>query len=163
MTGILKDFALTVLIIFLNHWVYGVEDSISYEFIVDYIAKKQSFFLGMGILGSCFLLISAVMFESLGLYKITYGLSRILVRVSQFLIIFLAILNIAFYAALGNNLLYDNGYLALLLLILILSASCWSLRIIDFNYPAKNAMLPPLILALISVVLVQLVWPVMNF
>jgi uncharacterized YccA/Bax inhibitor family protein len=163
MITILQDLAITLVLIFLNHWVYGVEDSITYQYIVDLIARKQTFFLGLGILGSGSLLISATMFESLGLYKITYGLSRILVRVSQFLIIFLAVLNIAFYVALSNNLIRDNGYLALILLLLILGSSCWSLRIIDFNYPVRNAMVPVTVLALLSVILVEIIWPLTNF
>jgi len=163
MISILQDIAITLVLVFLNHWVYGVEDSITYEYMVKLIATQQTFFLGMGILGSGTLLISAAMFESLGLYKITYGLSRILVRVSQFLIIFLAVINIAFYAFLSNNLMRDKGYLALFLLLMILGASCWSLRIIDFNYPVRNAIMPPALLALISIILVEFVWPLANF
>jgi hypothetical protein len=163
MGGLIKDFALTALIIILNHWVYGVEDTISYEYTVNFIAKNQAFFLAAGILGSGALLISSSMFESLGLYKITYGLSKILVRVSQFLITFLAILNIVFYASAGFNLMRDNGYLLLFSLTLILGASCWALRIIDFNYHTKNAMLPVGMLALMSVILVEVVWPLYNF
>jgi hypothetical protein len=88
MAGLIKDFALTALIIILNHWVYGVEDIISYEFIVNFIARNRTLFIAIGILGSTSLLLSSSMFESLGLYKITYALSKILVRVSQFLITF---------------------------------------------------------------------------
>ena len=163
MAGLIKDFALTALIIILNHWVYGVEDIISYEFIVNFIARNQTLFLAIGILGSTALVLSSSMFESLGLYKITYALSKILVRVSQFLITFLTILNIVFYAAFGNNLMRDNGYLLLFSLALILGASCWALRIIDFNYHTKNAALPVGILAVISVILVEFIWPFYNF
>ncbi len=163
MAGLIKDFALTALIIILNHWVYGVEDIISYEFIVNFIAKNQVLFLAIGILGSSALLLSSSMFESLGLYKITYALSKILVRVSQFLITFLTILNIVFYAAFGNNLMRDNGYLLLFSLALILGASCWALRIIDFNYHTKNALVPVGILAFLSIILVEFIWPFYNF
>jgi len=163
MAGLIKDFALTALIIILNHWVYGVEDIISYEFIVNFIARNRTLFIAIGILGSTSLLLSSSMFESLGLYKITYALSKILVRVSQFLITFLAILNIVFYASFGNNLMRDKGYLLLFSLALILGASCWALRIIDFNYHTKNALLPTAMLALMSVILVEFVWPLSNF
>ena len=124
---------------------------------------KQTLFLATGILGSGALLLSSALFENLGLYKITYALSKILVRVSQFLITFLAILNIVFYAAMGNNLMRDNGYLLLFSLALILGASCWALRIIDFNYHTKNAVLPVGVLALMSVILVEFIWPLANF
>ena len=163
MGGLIKDFALTAVIIILNHWVYGVEDTISYEFIVNFIAKNQTIFLSVGILGSAGLLLGSAMFENLGLYKITYGLSKIFVRASQFLITFLMVINIAFYMSMENNLMQDHGYLMLFVLVLILSASCWSLRIIDFNYHTKNAMLPVGILAFFSSVLVEFIWPLYFF
>jgi len=159
MGGLIKDFALTALIIILNHWVYGIEDTIAYDFTVGFIVKSQAFFMTAGILGSILLLLSSSMFESFGLYKITYGLSRILARVSQFLINFLAIVNIVFYAALGKNLMQDKGYGLLFSLALILGASCWALRIIDFNHPIKNVVLPVSAFALMSVILVEFVWP----
>jgi uncharacterized membrane protein YwzB len=159
MTGIIKDFALSALVIILNHWIYGIEDSIAYDFIVTFIAKNQILLISTGILGSAGLLLSSSMFESLGLYKITYGLSKILLRVDQFLIIFLAILNIVFYAALGANLMRDNGYILLFALLLILGATCWALRIIDFNHHTQNAVLPASLLMLISIILVEFIWP----
>jgi hypothetical protein len=163
MLGLIKDFALTTLVIILNHWIYGIEDTIAYEFIVNFIAKNRTFFIASGLVGSIVLLFSSAMFENLGLYKITYGLSKILIRVNQFLITFLAILNIVFYASFGNNLMRDNGYLLLFSLALILGASCWALRIIDFNYHTKNAVMPVGLLALISVILVEFIWPFYNF
>jgi len=155
MLGIIKDFALTTLVIILNHWIYGIEDTIAYEFIVNFIAKNRTFFIASGLVGSIVLLFSSAMFENLGLYKITYGLSKILIRVNQFLITFLAILNIVFYAALGNNLMRNNGYQLLFALALVLGASCWALRIIDFNHPTRNTILPVSVLTLISVILVE--------
>jgi hypothetical protein len=159
MGGLIKDFALTALIIFLTHWVYGIEDTIAYEFIVSFIVKSQAFFITAGILGSSLLLLSSTMFESFGFYKITYGLSKILARTSQFLINFLTIINIIFYAALGNNLMQDKGYGLLFSFALILGSSCWTLRIIDFNHPIKNVVIPVSTFALLSVILVQFVWP----
>lgn len=163
MGGLIKDFALTAFIIILNHWFYGVEDTISYDYLVGLITKQQTLFLAVGILGSGGLLLSATVFESLGLYKITYGLSKVLVRLSQFLITFLAILNIVFYAAIGTNLLRDKGYILLFTLFLILGASCWALRIIDFNYHTKNAMVPVGVIAVMSIILVEFIWPFYNF
>lgn len=162
MGGLIKDFSLTALIIILNHWVYGIEDTISYEFVVNFIANKQTLFLTIGILGSGGLLLCSSL-DSLGLYKITYGLSKVLVRASQFLITFLMVINVVFYVAIGNNLMLNNGYLMLFVLVLILGSACWSLRIIDFNYHTRNAMLPVGILAFLSAVLVQFIWPLYFF
>lgn len=163
MSGIIKDFALTALVIILNHWIYGIEDALAYDFIVNFIDKNRTLFIASGMVGSIVLLLSSAMFENLGLYKITYGLSKILTRVGQFLITFLAILNIVFYAALGVNLMQNNGYLLLFSLAMVLGASCWSLRIIDFNHPTRNEVLPVSALALLSVILVEFVWPYYNF
>ena len=49
MGGLIKDFALTALIIILNHWVYGIEDTIAYDFTVGFIVKSQAFFMTAGI------------------------------------------------------------------------------------------------------------------
>jgi hypothetical protein len=163
MLGLIKDFALSALVIILNHWIYGIEDTISYNFIVEFITKHKSLFIAIGIISSCVLPLCSSMFESLGLYKITYGLSRILARVSQFLLTFLAVLNIVFYAALGNNLMRDKGYVLLFSLALILGASCWTLSIIDFNHPTRNVVMPVSVLTLMSIILVEFIWPFFNF
>ena len=163
MLGLIKDFALTALIIILNHWIYGIEDNIAYDFIADHIIKSRTFFIATGIVSSIVLPLSSSMFESLGLYRITYGLSKILVRICQFLITFLAILNIVFYAALGSNLMHDNGYMLLFSLALIMGASCWSLRIIDFNHPIKDVVMPVSVLMLTSIILVEYIWPFYSF
>ena len=160
MSGIIKDFALTALVIILNHWIYGIEDTLAYEFIVNFIDKNRTLFIASGMVGSVVLLLISSMFENLGLYKITYGFSKILIRVDQFLITFLVILNIVFYAALGVNLMRDNGYLLLFTLALVLGASCWALRIIDFNYHTQNAVLPVSVLSLMSIILVEFIWPI---
>jgi len=160
MSGIIKDFALTALVIILNHWIYGIEDTLAYEFIVNFIDKNRTLFIASGMVGSVVLLLISSMFENLGLYKITYGFTKILIRVDQFLITFLAILNIVFYAALGVNLMRDNGYLLLFTLALVLGASCWALRIIDFNYHTQNAVLPVSVLSLMSIILVEFIWPI---
>jgi hypothetical protein len=163
MSGIIKDFALTALVIILNHWIYDIDDAVAYGFLVNVIVKNRTLFIASGLVGSVILLISSSMFESLGLYKITYGLSKILIRLSQFLITFFSILYIVFYAALGNNLMRDNGYLLMFSLALVLGASCWALRIIDFNHPTRNDVLPVSVLFLMAILLVEIVWPYYNF
>ena len=159
MGGFIKDFALTALIIILNHWVYGIEDAIAYNFIVEFITGKHFAILATAFLGSLGLVLSATLFENLGLYQVTFVLSRILARMSRFLVTFLAILNILFYAALGNNLMHDKGYQALFAVGLLLAASCWALRIVDFNYPLKNKNMPVGIVVLVSILLVEFILP----
>ena len=163
MRGLLKDFALTALVIILNHYFYGVGDNVAYKFLVDFMARGQTGFLAAGILGSIALLLFSALFEGLGIYKITYALSKIIVRLSQFFITFIALLNIVFYAAINNNLMRDNGYPILFVLGLLLGASCWALRMIDFNYHSQNAFLPTGVVAFMSILLVELIWPFFNF
>ena len=163
MGGLLQDFALAAFIIMLNHWIYGVEDTISYEVIVNFISQKKSLIMAMSFLVSVTLLLSSSLFETMGLYKITYGIGKILIRISQFTITFLAILNILFYAALGHNLMVDSGYQLLLSLSIVLCSSVWAIRVIDFNYNSHNALVPTGALAFMSILLVEVVWPFFNF
>ena len=162
MIGLIKDIGITLLIIILSHFVYAVEGNIAYDFVIGIINKNHTLFLSTGILGSAALLIFTSI-EGLGLYKITYGLSKIFVRLSQFFITFLALLNIVFYVAMSANLMRDSGYFLLFVLMLILSSSCWALRIIDFNYHTRNALVPVGILSLLSVLLVEYIWPLTGF
>jgi hypothetical protein len=163
MFGLIKDFAITTFIIILSHWSYGVEDDIAFDFLVGFIARNQTLFFAYGILGLVTLLILATIFQEFGLYKITYGLSKILVRLVQFLITFLGTLNIVFYSAGGMNLLKDSGYFSLIVLFMILGSSCWTIRMNDFNYNTQNALMPVSLFTVMSVVLVQFIWPVMGF
>jgi len=156
----IKDFVLAAVIIMLNHWIYGVEDAYSYQYLVDFFSEYQTTFLAGGTIGAIALILSSYMFENFGLYKISYAFSKILVRVSQFLIMFLSLLNMAFYATLGANLMRNNGYFMLFVLYAILGASCMSLRIIDFNYHTKNVLVPISAVAALSVILVEFIWPV---
>ena len=156
----IKDFGFAAIIILLNHSVYGVEDVYAYQYVVDFLTKHQTIFLAGGTLGAIWLVLSSYLFESFGLYKISYGLSKIFVRVSQFLIMFIVLLNMFFYLTIDANLMRDKGYYILFILFIVLGASCTSLRIIDFNYHTKNAIAPITILAAMSVILVEFVWPV---
>ena len=161
MLGLIKDFAITALIIILNHWIYGVEDIIAYDFVVDFITRNQTLFLSTGILGSAGLLIFTSL-EGLGLYKVTYGLSRLSVRICQFFIIFLCIINIFFYLAIGMNLMRDNVYFLLFVLILLMGSSCWALRLVDFNHPTSDVLMPVGVIAFMSVILVEYIWPMVG-
>ena len=49
MLGLIKDFALTALVIILNHWIYGIEDTIAYDFIADQITRNKNLFIAAGI------------------------------------------------------------------------------------------------------------------
>ena len=161
MIGLIKDFAITALIIILNHWVYGVEDIIAYDFVVDFITRNHTLFLSTGILGSSGLLLFTSI-EGLGLYKVTYGLSRLSVRICQFFIIFLCIINIVFYLAIGMNLMRDSGYFLLFVLILLIGSSCWALRLVDFNHPTNDVLMPVGVIAFMSVILVEYIWPMVG-
>lgn len=161
MFNLIKDFGITALIIILNHFVYSVEDVIAYDFVVGFLARNQAFFLAIAVLGSGALLFFTAI-EGLGLYKVTYGLSKVFIRVSQLLVTFLCITNIAFYLMIGMNLMRDGGYISLCILALVLGSSCWALRIIDFNYHIRNSILPVAIVAIMSVILVEFLWPLIG-
>ena len=163
MLGLIKDFAITALIMILSHWVYGIEDTVSHDFLVDFIAGNKTLFLAIGILGSGTMLICAAMFQGLGLSQVTFMMSSLFVRVCQFFITFLCTLNIVFYASMGINLIQDSGHYILIILIFTLGVSCWALRIIDFNHDTRNALMPPYTLAFMSVVLVEYFWPFYGF
>ena len=159
MSGLLKDFAITALIMIFSHWVYGIEDTVAYDFLVEVIVSNKALFVVTGTLGSGTAMFLAAMFQELGLSQVAFLLGKFFARMCQFLITFLSILNIIFYTSLSINLIQNSGYYILILLILTLGASCWALRMIDFNHHTRNALVPAYMLVFMSVVLVEFVWP----
>ena len=65
MFGILKDLALTFIVIILNHWVYGVEDDITYGALVNFLISNQTSLLGTSALFLVLLLGCSALFEAL--------------------------------------------------------------------------------------------------
>ena len=162
MFGLLRDLAITIFLILLAQGVYGVEDNESFNFLVDFLTQNQMSFLGIGVLCLIIVLVLSAVFEGIGLYKITYGLSKILVRLCQFFTTFLSVLNMTYYLKMGGNLLFGNGFLVIFLLFLIMGSSCWAIRVNDFNYHTKNAILPVAVLATMSILFVNFIWPAMG-
>ena len=117
----------------------------------------------MGILGSGAVIISAALFQSLGISQLTFMISKIFARICQFAITFVSILNILFYTSMEMNLIRSAGYDVFIVLFLILGASCWALRMIDFNFHTKNTLLPVGLIGFMSVALVELIWPFYGF
>ena len=160
---LIRDFALTVFIVLLALGIYDVDNETAYDALVTLIAENQGSFLGTGAIGIVFLLGFSAIFEQIGVYKITYGMSKAFARLSQLSISFLSILNVIFYATTGGNFLFQSGYINIIFLFIILGASCWTIRLNDFNYHSRNAMVPVGMLAVMSILLVSLIWPKMGF
>ena len=162
MFGLIRDLVITLFLILLAQGVYGVEDIESFNFLVDFLTKNQMTFLGTGVLCLIVVLVLSAVFEGIGLYKITYGISKILVRLCQLVITFLSALNMIYYIQMGGNLLFGNGFLVIFLLYLVLGSSCWAIRVNDFNYHTKNAILPVSVLTIMSILFVNFIWPSMG-
>jgi len=163
MLSLLKDFAITALIMIFGHWIYGVADIVAYDFFIKFIIDNKFNILAIGILGSCSMVISAAMFQSLGLTQVTFMFSKLFARLCQFTITFLSILNIIFYASMKINFIRSSGYDIFVVLFMTLVASCWALRMIDFNFHTKNTLLPVALIAFMSVLFIEIVWPFFGF
>ena len=158
-----QDFVITSFVLILGHWIYGVADIVAYDFFVELIVENKFKILAMGIFSSGAMVISAAMFQSLGITQITFLISKLFARLCQFIVTFFSILNIIFYASMKMNLIRSSGYDIFLVLFMTLGASCWALRMIDFNFHTKNTLLPVGLIALMSVLVIEIVWPFFGF
>ena len=163
MSDLFKDFAITAFIMIFSHWVYGIEDIIAFDFLVSVIVSNRALFIVTGILGSGTLLFLAAMFQDLILSQVAFMLGKIFARLSQFFITFMSILNIIFYTSMNINLIQNSGYYIVFILVLTLGASCWALRMIDFNHHTRNALVPSYMIIFMSVVLVEFIWPYYGY
>jgi len=163
MLSLFQDFAITALIFIFGHWIYGVADTVAYDFLINFIVGNTSLFLTIGIVGSGTMVISAAMFQSLGFSQVTFMLGKFFARFCQFSITFLSILNILFYVSMETNFIRSAGYHIFIILFITLGASCWALRTIDFNFHTKNTLQPVGLVAFMSVLFVEFVWPFFGF
>jgi len=163
MFSLIQDFAITLLIIILGHWIYGVADIVAYDFFVELVVSSKYLYLAIGIFASITVVVSAAVFEGLGFSQLTFGISKILARICQFIITILSILNIIFYASMATNFIRSIGYDIFVVIFLTLVSSCWASRMIDFNFHTKNTLLPVGLFAFMSVLLVEIVWPYFGF
>ncbi len=107
------------------------------------------------LVASVFLVFSSFLFPDLGLYRISYFFSKLLMELAQFLLVLLAIFNVWIWFGAGEDLLLVMGYDIVLMLFLLLTAAAYAIHLIDFNYEFKTAFTSHVGLILLSIIVVQ--------
>lgn len=153
------DIALTVFLLLANKYSFLVKEADIFSSFVDHVAANRIVLFSSSALFAIVLVILCFFFENIGLYKVGYFVSKILYRVSKFLIFFLSCLHVWLWYILGENLFMNGGYLVMTLLFILLTAACFSIRILDFNYNFLNTIVHSLTVVIAAIVFVELLGP----
>lgn len=147
----LKNIFLLALIALLNRFYFKIsyEDLFTHlvNYTNDYGAETFAYTLGCLII----LALISFLFSHIGLFRIADLVGNFFLLTSQVGLLGLAILNIVFWFILEQKIYAATNYLPLALFLALLLGTCFSLRIVDFNFPLRHAILPSIVLTVVSV------------
>jgi hypothetical protein len=149
-------FFLTCALVLFNHFFLHYEYGVIYSTFVDLTSRFQLTLLFYSFTGSILLIILSYWLTSIGLFRITYFISKALLRCSQFLLVFLSVTNIIFWFQLENCFLSETGFAPIAILWIIMIGSCLAIRAADFNYHLRGPLIPGILLPILSETTVQL-------
>lgn len=143
----LKKSILLLLLLLWNHYGLGIPYSELYHGLVEFCTDRRLLLLTITLLTGGALLATAYLFTDCGLYKIAKALSVLAENLALFLLLTLGVAQALFYHLLAANLYAATGYLPLFLLFALLLAALQAQRVIDFNHPVRQALVPAAIAA----------------
>lgn len=152
----LHHFFLTFALILFNHFFLHYEYEVIFAAVVNAINQHETTMLFYSFIGSFLLVVLSYLFTSFGLFKITYFISKILLRCSQFLLVFMSVINILFWYKLDMYFMWKTGFAGMIILWAIMIGACLSLRAADFNYHLRGPLIPGIMLPLLAEIIVQI-------
>ncbi len=128
----------------------GVITEESYSFSIKYFNGQEYLYIASGLTLSVALIVLAMVFSALGSFRLVYGMSKVFLEVSQFLVSFLSLFSLALYFHFDLILWVDLARMITIVPFILLCAAAFSIRIFDFNYPVRNTLVGHFSLAAFS-------------
>jgi hypothetical protein len=126
-----------------------------YEQVLAQLHATRSQIIPYAFLGSFGLVFCSFLLGQIRFFASLFLLARLFLEASQLAIYLLSFAAVAFWFDFGRNLWLDLGLLALVPF-LVLSSSCISLLIFDFNYPLRNSIQRTLAVPVLSVAIIYI-------
>jgi len=134
-------------------WLFVIQEmpyETIYDALVGFSSDRRTLALHTVLLGGGLILVG-YLFSCCGLYKVAKALSVLFETASLFLLFAFGCGHAFFYLVLEENLYAASGYLPPFLLFLLLLAAIKTQRIVDFNHPLRQPLLPAVL---------YMIWPV---
>lgn len=109
--------------------------------VVGFLAANQTALLASGLLGALAMVCASLLFGGIGFFNILYLMAKAVYELVQLLICVMALAALVFWFDLGINFWLDGGETLAIVLYAWLYGAAFSLRVFDFNYPVRDALL----------------------
>jgi len=109
--------------------------------VVGFLAANRTALLSGGLLGVLALVCASLVFGGIGFFNILYIMAKAIHELVQFLLCAMALAALVFWFDLGVNFWLEGGQTLAIVLYAWLYGAAFSLRVFDFNYPVRDALL----------------------
>ena len=125
--------------------------------VFGFLAANRTALLASGLIGAFALVCASLLFGGIGFFNILYVMAKAIYELVQFLLCAMALAALVFWFDLGVNFWQDGGGTLAMVLYVWLYGAAFSLRIFDFNYPVREALVAysALLFVCMAVVLVS--------
>lgn len=108
---------------------------------LDFIAANRTVLLASGLLGVFALVCASLLFGGVGFFNILYVMAKAAFELVKLLFCAMSVAALIFWFDLGGDFWLEGGGVLAIVLYAWLYGAAVSLRIFDFNYPVKDALL----------------------
>jgi len=109
--------------------------------VVGFLVVNRTALLASGLLGALVLVCASLLFGGIGFFNILYVMAKAVYELVQLLLCAMALAALVFWFDLGVNFWREGGGALTLVLYAWLYGAAFSLRVFDFNYPVRDALL----------------------
>lgn len=109
--------------------------------VLGFFAANRTMLLASGFLGAFALVCASLLFGGVGFFNILYVMAKAAFELVQLLFCAMGVSALIFWFDLGGDFWLEGGGVLAIILYAWLYGAAFSLRIFDFNFPVKDALL----------------------
>ena len=109
--------------------------------VLSFRAANRTELLASGLLGALALVCVSFFFGGIGFFNMLYLMAKAMYELVQLLLCAMSVASLVFWFDLGVNFWLEGGETLAIVLYAWLYGAAFSLRVFDFNYPVREALL----------------------
>lgn len=122
-------------------YIVGVTSAEALAAVSGFLADNRTPLLASGLIGALALVCASLLFGGIGFFNILYLMAKAVYELVQLLLCIMALATMVFWFDLGVNFWLEGGGTLAIVLYAWLYGAAFSLRVFDFNYPVRDALL----------------------
>lgn len=149
----IKNVIISIILLVLLRFSLGMESAELYRQALHIIGNYANSFVIVGVLSSVSFVFFSMLINRGALFSLLHNVVHLVFLWSRFLIAFCMVSIVLVWYFLKENLLYDLGYLVLMVPYILFASSSISMLLQDFNFPLIRVLLGSIALpAMVAIV-----------